>query len=525
MLTASEPEFSAKPNILVMIVDDMGFSDLGCFGGEIETPNVDSLAANGLRFTQFYNTARCWPTRTALMTGCYPQRIGSDPVIGGGKLPQGTMLIPHYLKPFGYRAYHSGKWHVPLAPLPCRDGGFDRSYELQDSDRNFYPNAHRLDDKPLPPVKPEDNYYSTTAIADYAITQLREHAEKTPNQPFFSYVAFMSPHFPLHAPQNVIDKYRDTYQVGWDVIRQNRYETLKTLGIINCPLSPLESIGPPYRFNNLAPLGEGEVTTTKPWAQLTETQKAFQAGKMSVHAAMVDCIDQEVGKIIAQLKQMNALENTVIFFLSDNGASAEIMIRGDGHDPSVPLGSAKSFLCLGPGWSTASNTPLRMHKVWVHEGGISTPLVVHCPKLIAEANRNKRLKRPGHVIDLLPTILELTGATVPDTFEKVKPFPFDGVSFGDLILARDNAPDTAEQRTIFFSHEGNRAIRVGDDKLVSAAKTHQGDNEWRLYDLSLDRSEQNDLSESMPEKRNALINTWTMLENQFRTEEKEKVRK
>ena len=523
---ASDAESLSTPNILVIIVDDMGFSDPGCYGGEIETPNVDSLAANGLRFTQFYNTARCWPTRTALMTGCYPQRVGSDPVIPGGKLPQGTMLIPHYLKPLGYRSYHSGKWHVPLAPLPCTDGGFDRSYEQQDSDRNFYPNSHCLDEKPLPPVQPDSNHYSTTAIADYAIAQLREHAEKTPHLPFFSYVAFMSPHFPLHAPQKDIDKYRDTYQVGWDVIRQRRYEKLKTMGIVNCSLSPLEEVGPPYNFDNLAPLGEGEVFIPKPWSQLTHAQKAFQAAKMSIHAAMVDCIDQEVGKIIAQLKQMDAFDNTVIFFLSDNGASAEIMIRGDGHDPSVPSGSGKSFLCLGPGWSTASNTPFRRHKVWVHEGGISTPLVVHCPKLITAANHGKFRKQPGHVVDLLPTILELAGATVPDTFDGVKSFALSGASFCDSILAADdNVSNKTKPRTLFFSHEGNRAIRVGDYKAVSAAKTRQGDDEWRLYDLSQDRSEQNDLSEKMPEKRNELVNTWNTLDKQFRKEESEKVRK
>jgi arylsulfatase len=472
------------------------------------------------------------------MTGCYPQRIGSDPPVSGAKLPQGTMLIPHYLKPLGYRTYHSGKWHVPLALLPCTEGGFDRSYDLRDPDRHFYPNANRyfgatpnsagaphlLDDKPLPAVKPEDNYYSTTAIADYAIAQLREHTEKTPDAPFFSYVAFLAPHFPLHARQNDIDKYRDTYRVGWDVIRQNRHERLKSLGIVNCSLSPLEQIGPAYNPGNITALGDGEILMPQPWTQLTDAQKTFQAAKMSIHAAMVDCVDQEVGRIIAQLKEMNAYDNTIIFFLSDNGADASILIRGDGHDPSEPLGSAKTFLCLGPGWSTASNTPFRLHKVWCNEGGISTPLVVHCPKLITLAHHNKLRTRPAHVVDFVPTILELAGATVPDSFDGAKPNPFDGVSFRNSLLS-DEITEEETHKIFYFSHEGNRAIRIGDYKLVSIAKTRQGDNEWRLYDLSQDRSEQNDLSEKMPEKRKEMMDIWNTMDNRFKEESGEKVRR
>jgi arylsulfatase len=227
-----------SPNILVILFDDMGFSDLGCYGGEIETPNIDRLAENGLRFTQFYNTTRCWPTRTALMTGFYPQQVRSDPV--RGKLPRGTALVPHYFQTAGYRSYHSGKWHVPGANRPIADGGFDHSYEQNDHDRNFYPRNHLEDGKPLPPVNPDvnDGYYTTTLYTDKLIGYLREHAERHPDAPFFAFAAYTAPHVPLHAPQEVIDKYRSRYLEGWDSIRQKRYEKMTQAGIIHTPLSP-----------------------------------------------------------------------------------------------------------------------------------------------------------------------------------------------------------------------------------------------------------------------------------------------
>ncbi len=505
---SSFAEVQEKPNILLIVVDDMGFSDPGCYGGEIETPRLDSLAETGLRFTQFYNTARCWPTRTGLMTGYYPQQVRSDPIVPKSRLPQGTKLIPHYLKSLGYRSYHSGKWHVPGAPLPCRDGGFDHSYELLDHDRNFYSQSHRLDDQPLPPVKPGKDYYTTTFIAEKTIEQLREHVESTPDAPFFAYTAFTSPHFPLHAPQEVIDKYRDHYLEGWDKIRDRRFEKLTQKGIVHTTLSPREeSVGPPYRFDNLASLGAGEVFYPVAWDTLTEEQKRFQATKMAIHAAMVDCIDQQIGRIVDELKKLGLHENTVIFFFSDNGCSAEIMNRGDGHDPNAIPGSGQSYLCLGPGWSTASNTPFRRHKVWTLEGGISTPLIVHWPKGIAEFAQNGLRHDMGHIVDIMPTILELAGASTDN--ESGRPLP--GESLLPAILGTEKTPRDA----IYFSHEGNRALRSGDFKAVSTATNRQGDDVWRLYDLSTDRSEQNDLAEKMPEKLDELIRQWETMTRQF----------
>ena len=504
------------PNILLIVFDDLGFSDLGCYGGEIETPNIDSLAQNGLRFTQFYNTTRCWPTRTAMMTGYYPQQVRSDPP--RGRLPQGTLLIPHYLKPRGYKSYHSGKWHVLGAPQPCQDGGFDRSYVLHDFDRNFYPQDHALDDKPLPPVDKENNngYYTTNFFANKMIEFLRGHAVEHADAPFFALLAFTAPHFPLHAPQNVIDKYRKVYPGGgWDVIRQQRFERLTNMGLVDTLLSPPDyAVGPAYDYN-LGLLGPGEVAYPFPWESLNEIQKKFQAEKMAIYAAMIDCVDQETGRVVDELKKLGLFENTAIFIYSDNGSSPELIVRGDEHDKSAVPGSGASFLCIGAGWATASNTPFRLHKVWTHEGGTSTPLVVHWQKGIPKSMHNSLRQEPGHVIDILPTLLEMTGT--PATNESGVPLPGESLLY--TLKSENPIPmEAALQREFYFEHEGNRGFRSGDFKIVSAAETRQGDNIWRLYDLSTDRAETNDLSEKLPAKRRELIDTWEATTQRFAQE-------
>ncbi|MFW5992088.1 MAG: sulfatase-like hydrolase/transferase, partial [Halanaerobiaceae bacterium] len=346
-----------RPNFLIILADDMGFSDAGCYGGEINTDNLDKLAENGLRFTQFYNTARCWPSRSCIMTGYYAQQVRMDPRYGDS-LPSWTSLMPHYLNPLGYRCYHSGKWHIMNAPMPVRDGGFDKSYMLNDHNRFFAPKKHREDDQPLPPVKEGVDYYATTAFADHAIKCLQEHEQEHADQPFFEYLAFTSPHFPLHAPQEDIDKYRGEYDEGWDVIRKRRWQKLQDMGIVSCNLPPLEpEVIPGW---NLPPeelkekIGSGEAARAIPWDELTEEQQNFQAEKMAIHAAMIDRMVQEIGRVIDQVKDMGEFENTVIMFMSDNGASAEQINRGDEHDPSAAPGSGDTFLCLGPGWSTSS---------------------------------------------------------------------------------------------------------------------------------------------------------------------------
>jgi arylsulfatase A-like enzyme len=500
-----------QPNILVILADDMGYSDAGCYGGEIHTPNLDRLAANGLRFTEFYNTCRCWPSRASLLSGHYAQAVRRDelPGINGGSKgvrPAWAHLLPEYLRPLGYRSYHSGKWDIDGQPTA---NGFDHSYWLANCDRFFTPQEHFEDDVKLPPVPLGSNYYATTFIAEHAIRCLKEHAKKFPAQPFFQYLAFTSPHFPLHALPQDIAVYKDRYRPGWDVIRDERYARMKKMGLIHCSLSPRDPVTISRRSQSEAELrqliGSDEVTHAVAWNDLTASQKAFQATKMSLHAAMVHRMDIEIGRVLDQLKAMGALENTAIFFLSDNGATAEQIVRGDGHDQSAPPGSAGSYLCMGPGWSTAANTPFRLHKAWVHEGGISTPFIVHWPaglKAQGELRHN-----PSHLIDLLPTILELAGGKPPVTFagEALPRMP------GKSLLPVFNADNTVRHDFFWWYHKGTKAIRVGDWKLVA-------DNEapWELYDLRTDRAESRNMAQSQPQRVKQLEQEWTTHADEFR---------
>lgn len=491
-----------QPNVMVIIADDLGFSDLGCYGGEIETPHLDGLAENGLRFTQFYNTARCWPTRAALLTGYYAQQVRRDtvpgiPSGGRGRRPGWAKLLPEMLKTAGYRSYHSGKWHIDGMPVA---GGFDRSYYLRDQGRFFNPRVHHEDDQKLQPVEPGTSYYATTAITDHAVRCLKEHAEKHSDKPFFHYLAFTAPHFPLHALPEDIARYRERYRRGWDAVRADRWRRIQDKGIVAGDLSAVErEVGPPYHFPEaLKTLEAGEVNRPLPWDELTDEQREFQATKMAIHAAMIDRMDREIGRVLDQLRKMAAFDNTLVLFLSDNGASAEIMVRDDGHDPAAPPGSAATYLCLGPGWSTTSNTPFRRHKTWVHEGGIATPLIAHWPSGIKA--RGELRRNPGHVIDLVPTILDLAGTKGPAEWN-AKPVPTPpGVS---LVPAFSKDLSVA-QNALWWLHEGNRAIRVGNWKLVAAKG-----NPWELFNLATDRNETRNLAQQHPDKANVLERTWT----------------
>jgi arylsulfatase A-like enzyme len=499
---------ASPPNFLIFLADDMGFSDTGCYGGEIATPNLDALAARGIRYTQFYNTARCWPTRAALLTGYYAQQVGFDalPDVKNSDLrrrPPWAHLLPEYLRPLGYRSYHSGKWHLDSSPLKS---GFDRSYALLDYDHNFSPKHHTLDDRPLPAIKLSDNYYSATYIADRAIEFLKEHADKHRSQPFFSYVAFTVPHFPLQAPADDIARNADRYQVGWDAIRRERWQRIEQMLHLPGQLSALEpQIGPPYRNERAhRELGDAEVWHETPWNDLTGQQRDFQARKMAIHAAMVECMDREIGRVLAQLRAMNAENNTLVLFLSDNGASAEIMIRGDGHDPAAAPGSAASYLCLGPGWSNAANAPFRRHKTWVHEGGIATPFIARWPAGISSTGELRHAV--GHVIDVAPTILHLAGGTWPKTFEHSTLPPSPGHDLSPTF----NADRNIDRDCLWWLHEGNRAIRQGDWKLVAAR-----DEPWQLYNLAKDRAENVDLAATNPAKAKELDDLWQVKLTEF----------
>jgi arylsulfatase len=483
----------------VILADDLGYSDLGCYGSEIQTPHLDGLAQQGLRFTQFYNTARCWPTRAAILTGYYAQQVRRDTLPGvtikmgnQGTRPTWAPLLPVMLKPLGYRSYHSGKWHIDGKPL---ENGFDHSYSLNDHDRHFAPKQHTEDDKPLPAVTAGGSYYSSTAIADHAIKCLKDHATQHAGKPFFEFLAFTAPHFPVQAPPEDVARYQQQYLLGWDALRTKRWKRQQALQMSGASLAPIErNLGPPYAFPKaIEQLGPNEVNRPVAWETLSAEQRAFQAKKMAVHAAMVDRMDREIGRVLAQLKVMGAYENTLIFFLSDNGASAEMMVRGDGHDPHAECGTGATFLSIGPGWSSLCNTPFRRHKTWVHEGGIATPFIVHWPAGISAKGELRHT--PAHVIDVVPTVLAAAGGSAP---KDQPPVP------GKSLLPALASDVVIERNHLWWLHENNRALRQGHWKIVAAGK----DAPWELYDLSQDRCETNNLAKAMPEKVRELDAIW-----------------
>ena len=508
MTTPSPTESLAgrRPNIMLVVMDDMGYSDPGCYGGEIETPNVDRLASSGVRFTQFYNTGRCWPSRAGILTGYYPPQVCMDPPTG--YRPPWQQLLPQYLDPCGYRSYHSGKWHMHNTKDPERDGGFDKSSGGTIEQYGHF--FHQEDG---------GTKFSATAITDHALECLEEHHARHAETRFFHYVCYTTPHFPVQAEQEDIDNYMDRYEEGWDVMRERRWERLRALGIVNCDLSAREPDVPAPHY--LAgkdewddQYGPGEIEYAVPWDSLSAEQKRFQATKMAIHAAMVDRTDREIGRLLNQLEAMAVREDTLVLFLSDNGASAEMMIRGQGHDPSVPAGSEMSHLCLGPGWSTCSNAPFRRHKIWVHEGGVSTALVASWPNGIKA--RGALRHDMGHVIDFLPTILELAGVDPAEI-----PIPAGAPTLPGKSLVPTFAQDGSVTRDhIYFHHAGNRALRVGDWKLVNESLVDQGasDNSWALYDLSTDRCEMVDQSSQMPNKCQEMRAQWQACEDEYRTQ-------
>lgn len=492
----------SKPNILLIMADDLGFSDLGCYGSEIATPNLDELSQHGIRFSQFYNTARCWPTRASLLTGYYAQQVRRDtlpnvPAGGGnrGKRPTWAVLLPRMLKSAGYRSYHTGKWHIDGMPL---ENGFDRSYLLRDQGRFFNPVRHWKDDVQLPPVKKGTDYYATTALADHSIEVLQEHAAEYAKQPFFHYLAFAAPHFPLHALPQDISVYEETYTEGWESIRAKRWKRLQQTGIISnqavsAPSRFERDLGPPYHFPDaLKTLGKHEINRPMPWKNLSSEQQALQATKMSIHAAMIHRMDIEIGRVFDQIRKMGQWENTMVIFLSDNGASAEIMVRDDGHDPTLPAGSAGTYLCLGPGWSTTCNTPFRRHKTWTHEGGTSTPLIISWPDGIDAKGEIRH--DVGHVIDIVPTLLEISGGSPP---ESAPPPP------GQSLLATLKDQTTLTRESLWWFHDGHKAIRIGDWKAVAPIG-----EPWELYNLAKDRGESTDLAVSHAHKLETLISRW-----------------
>lgn len=467
-----------RPNIVIILADDLGFSDLGCYGAEIATPNLDRLAAEGMRFTQFYNAARCCPTRASLLTGQYSHRAGVGHMTSNRGLPgyQGFLndrciTFAEALRPAGYHTWMSGKWHVagshPNLPL---DRGFERFFGLISGANSYFgawPGRLMLDeDRPFKPGG--EGYYITDAITDRAIAYLKQPRD---GRPFLLFVAYTAPHAPLHAWPEDIARYEGKYDGGWDVIRKRRYERLRDLGLIDArwPLSPRHPDAPPWE----------EAPNKAQWSR-----------KMAVYAAQIDRMDQGIGRILHTLRELGVEQNTLVMFLSDNGGCAEDL---DCSPPGVLPGEPEADLGYGLPWANVSNTPFRLFKRGVHEGGIATPFIVRWPAV---------LKRPGtvthqvgHVIDVLPTCLEAAGAIYPAD-HKGKPIaPADGISLVNAFKGeRCERP-----QPLFWEHEGNRAVRSGKWKLVARHL-----RPWELYDLEADRTELNNLAAQNPDRVNAL---------------------
>lgn len=506
--TAAE---QSRPNVLLIFADDLGYSDIGCYGGEIATPNLDRLASNGLRFRQFYNCTRCCPSRASLLTGLYPHQAGvglmnaDDGHPGYRGFPQpNAVMIPQVLKSVGYHTSMVGKWHLSggqQTPKPT-DRGFDEFYGMIGGFNSFFqedPFYTRLPAGRRKRDYAKDKFYSTDVFGDYSLDFLAE--ARAQKKPFFHYLAFNAPHFPLHAKPDDIEHYRDAYSNGWDRVRQQRHARQIELGLFprEMPLSPLS----PFK----ARAGIDRQGENPEWATLASDRQADLARRMAVFAAMVECMDRNIGRLVADLQTNGELDNTLILFLSDNGACAEWDPFGfDGssgpknvlHQGSEleGMGNAMTYHSYGSGWANAGSTPFRLYKHYCHEGGIRTPLIVHWPQRIS--SKGEFRDQTGHLIDIMSTCLEVCGATYPGQTGGTVILPTEGTS---LVPAFANKP--LERKLLAWEHERNRAIRVGSWKLVAIA-----DREWELYDIDHDPVELTNLAAKMPEKVRELASLW-----------------
>ena len=518
-----------RPNIVLILSDDMGFSDIGCYGGEIQTPVLDSLAARGVRFTQFYNGARCCPTRAALLTGVYAHQaeIGhmmDDRELPGyrGDLSQNCRTIAEVLRPAGYRCYMAGKWHVtkhrfPEGPLHNwpRQRGFDRFFGTIHGAGSFYdPNSLTRDNTQIPPDS--DDFFYTDAISDYAAETIREHSRQHSDQPFFLYVAYTAAHWPMHARPHNIAKYAGRYDAGWDAVRDERLAKIRRLGLVDSS----------WQLSARDP-------KVPPWAD--EPHQEWNIRCMEVYAAMVDCMDQGIGRIRDAVDETGNRGDTLVMFLQDNGACAEgfgrsAKLKYSDDEPELlkrmepgalqldmvpkrtrdgrPLrmgvgvmpGPADTYVGYGRGWANASNTPFREFKHWVHEGGIATPLIVHWPAGITSEHHGRLEHQASHIIDIMATCKAVGQADYPAEIEGRPMVPLAGRS----LLPAFSGESIRRGEPLFWEHEGNRAVRDGRWKLV--AKGSRG--EWELYDMDTDRTETTDLAAEQPARVTELAAAW-----------------
>ncbi len=476
-----------RPNIVLVMMDDMGFSDIGCYGGEIQTPHIDALAKNGVSFSQFYNASRCTPTRASLMSGLYAHQTGMGHMtwmnhnLPGytGSINNSCVTLAEVLGSAGYKTYMAGKWHLVLYETLQetkenwpQQRGFDHFFGTLKGSGSFFTPKSLKNGNEVAKI-PVDFYY-TDAIADTTTSYIDQHLENHPDQPFFCYVAFTAPHWPLHAKKADIDRYVGKYRGGWDEIRKQRYEKLMGTGLINtgCKLTSRDK-------------------QSAAWESLSEEEQEHLDLRMAIYAAQVDSADQGIGRIIDRLKETGQLGNTVIIFLSDNGACAEVKEKMMGE-----IGTDASFNSYGLSWANASSTPFREYKHWVHEGGIATPLIVHWPDGISDPGRVTH--QLGHVIDIMATCVDISKATYPEEYDGNVITPLEGKS---LVPTFVNKPINRD--IICWEHEGNRAIRKNQWKLV--AKRNKA---WELYNMNADRSELNDLAKQHPDNVARLAAAW-----------------
>jgi len=497
-ITTIDDDAPPRPNIVIIMADDLGWSDIGAFGGEISTPTLDRLAANGLKFTTFYNWGRCWPTRASLLTGHYPHVAGLGGALSPSNRPlpepgpyQGylkvtTPTIAEVLKPAGYRSYLSGKWHVGERKehWPLKRG-FDRYFGLISGATSFFelleePGRERwmaLDDAPWSP--PAEGFYATDAYSDMAVQYVRDHSRDYADSPFFLYLAYTAPHFPLHAKKEDIARYAGKYDEGWDIIRQRRIQRLHAFGLID------------DRFADT-----GRPRTIPAWDRVED--KAFWTRRMEVYAAMVDNMDQGVGRLVAALEETGQLDNTLIVFFSDNGASAENMSGRKLNDPEAEIGAKGSYIAYREPWAWVSNAPYRGYKKQTLEGGVNSPMIAHWPQGVTE--RGATVATPLSVLDLMATVRSLSGAAYPASFGGAATPEPDGADFSGLLTGKRDFPD----RALFFEHLGHRALRDGNWKLVYDPQTQR----WSLYDLADDPAEAVDRTAAEPGRAARMIERW-----------------
>ncbi len=475
----TENQKNEKPNIILICADDMGWSDLGCYGSEVHTPNLDSLAHNGIRFTNFHNTSKSFPSRACLLTGLYAQQCNMAQHHDSLK---NSITLGEFLKSAGYRTLASGKHHG-LENLYHR--GFDHYYGLRDGCCNFfnpgdqregepkpvrkkwaYPRKWCIDDSTYAPYTPtEKDFYTTDYFTKYALKWLDEPQDE--NKPFFLYLAYTAPHDPLMAWPEDIEKYLGKYKEGYEAIRKKRYEKQLANGLLN---EKYELSTPEY----------------DPWQDLSEEEKITQDSVMAVYAAMIDRMDQKIGEILAKLREKGEADNTLIMFVSDNGASSEVVnIQGPGS-----IGSMSRWTSLGLDWANVSNTPFRYYKNFSYEGGIRTPFIAYWPKGIKNPGRVNNF--PGHFIDFMATFVDLTGAEYPATFNNKKVLPYEGMSFLPVFEGRE----LTREQPLFWQWGQGKAMLKDQWKIVK----HGNDSTWNLYDMTADPSEINDLAEKYPDK-------------------------